>query len=602
MYVDDIPVDDDYFALIIRSPAACGTLKSVSSPELPPPFLLITAADIPGENTLFDADIPLLAAEKISYAGEPVALLVGPDSLKLEEYAAQCVIEIEEGTPEFSIEDACEAGHIFLSKKTESNYPVKAEGNSVVEGHYETGIQEHWYSEPHGAIAGISVGGFALTIKTAAQRPNEVRETVAKTLGLGVEQVTIENTELGIHFDGKIWYPSVIASLAALASVMTKKIVKLQLSREEDYLFSPKRTPSVIYMRSSLKSDGQILDTSATIKIGFGAAAALACPILEETVRYVSKVYKMGKVSAEALAVRNNFPPTGPFAGFGAALTAFAVERHISKITDLLGENGAEWRRDHLQSKVKARFEGDSNAGSAAGGGVAGRDILGAVSLESGFKRKWAAYELLRGRCDAESERMLPQRGVGVSFAVAEEETAETAPPPAAACVIEVEIDRINYESTIRGIWMNVLSGLIDDQAKAGLVLRRAIYAALGWATTEKIKFTDGKIEPHLCGLYQMLPASAMPPIYIQFVEEEGVPCSYEKLERTAFSTIPAAYTQAVSQAVNHHFERIPITGQDVWRVINLKKQEAKTEEEAVRIKPAENKKNITVSLAGDET
>ncbi|MDR2467336.1 MAG: molybdopterin-dependent oxidoreductase [Spirochaetaceae bacterium] len=585
MFVDDIPVENAYFAVIIRSPVAKGTLVSISCPHLDEEYTIIKASDVPGKNSLFNGCLPLLAQDEVSYIGEPVALLVGPSIIKLEEYAAKCVVIIEETLPEFSIEDAYEAGDIFVRCEFESGYLPKAKGELVVEGHYETGIQEHWYSDPHGAIV-ISHSDGSFTIKTASQRPEDVCKEVAQVLGIETIAITLENADLGIHLDGKIWYPSVISSLAALAAFKIKHTVKLQLTREEDYLYSPKRTPSVIHMHSLLTFDGQILETDVLVKIGVGAAGVLGKEILDEVCHSLRTVYKTGKLTIEALAIKTNVPPTGPCAGFGSSLAAFALERHVSKISDILSEESSEWRVLHLKSKLRERF------GGAKDDGCLPYDILNAVAKEANFKRKWAAYELLRERAGKEREQILPQRGIGISFSLAgrnsetlEEQDALTArfSAPAAACVIEIEIDRVNYEARIRGIWLHIACGRPSGTAKAELVLRRAVLAALGWTSTEKIKFIEGKITPPLCALYELLPPSETPDIHISFAYEDCLPaCDEAKLGELPFGAVSSAYTQAISQAVNHHFERIPITGQDVWRVISLKKQEFEKKEEAM--------------------
>ncbi|MDR0527351.1 MAG: xanthine dehydrogenase family protein molybdopterin-binding subunit [Spirochaetaceae bacterium] len=569
MFVDDIQLENPYYAFVLRSPAACGKLKSITAPPMEDGFILVKADDIPGENSLFDGQIRVLAKDNVCFTGEPVALLCGPALLKLEEYAANCVIEIEEETPEFSIEDAWEAGDFFARKEAEYGSVPKAKGELVVEGHYETGPQEHWYSEPHGAIAKIENG--MVIIESAAQRPKELRKAVAAVLGINIDCVELKNAELGIHLDGKIWYPALIASLAALAAQISGRTVKLQLTREEDYLYSPKRTNSVVHIRSLLTFDGQILETDVLAKIGFGAAGVYASEIIEEITHSFLETYKTGKITIETIAIKTNVPPAGPFAGFGASLASFAMERHISKIADVLQEECVEWRKNHLRAKVKEL------------------DILSFAAKESDFRRKWAAYELLRGNLKKD-ERILPQRGIGLTFAAGSAarnnslfESANVF--PVAACVVEVEVDRVNYESTFRGIWLHIACGRPENISKAERVLRCATLAAISWSSIEKIKFIDGKITPPLCSFYEIMSVSATPEIHINFAYEEGaLPTPLSCLEELPFCAVPAAFAQAISQAINYHVERIPIIGLDIWRILMMKRQEnfdKKTEDEA---------------------
>ncbi|MDR3325012.1 MAG: molybdopterin-dependent oxidoreductase [Spirochaetaceae bacterium] len=568
MFVDDIPAPGAYRVAIIRSASARGKLTSMRCPLLKAGYTLIKAEDVPGENRLFESDMPILASDAVSYIGEPVALLVGPDRIKLDEYAAQCIVEVEE-------EEAClslsSAETVFCKKEMEwGNPPKQAAGEEggeiVVEGNYETGIQEHWYSEAHGALAEITDHGpeESILIRTASQRPDHVRQAVSNVLNIDVEHIFVENVEIGIHFDGKIWHPSLIACLAALAAFKTRKPVKLQLKRQEDYLFSPKRAASAIRIESVLSPEGYVLETRLDMKIGLGAYAILGERMLETAAAAFSSVYKMGKLRAKISSMRYDVPPAGPFAGYGSAFASFALERHISKICDALDEDGEDWRGLRLLGKVKSRFKIDERTKAPVD------SIAGAVSRKSGYKRKWAVYELLRRRGDKETERVLPQRGIGIAFALGETRD-EAEAGPMAAIVVEVEIDRINCEAKIRGVWLVVSSGRLNDKAKAKQMLRRSLIAAIGWTSTEKIKYERGRTTPEISALYQILPVSETPPISIDFIEEpEKGAQNEDDLESLPFCVVPAAYTQAISQAVDHHFERIPITGQDIWRVMNI--------------------------------
>jgi CO/xanthine dehydrogenase Mo-binding subunit len=107
--LQDIPYRSTLFAVTIRSPVPRGRLLSVECPQLERSYTLITAGNIPGKNELADFPVPILASGEVSYLGEPVALLAGPDRAKLESYRAQCRITIQEERPVFAA-PASEAG------------------------------------------------------------------------------------------------------------------------------------------------------------------------------------------------------------------------------------------------------------------------------------------------------------------------------------------------------------------------------------------------------------------------------------------------------------------------------------------------------------
>jgi CO/xanthine dehydrogenase Mo-binding subunit len=100
--LQDIPYRSTLFAITIRSPVPRGRLLSIECPQLERSYTLITAKNIPGKNELADFPVPILASGEVSYLGEPVALLAGPDRAKLESYGAQCKVNIQEETPVFA--------------------------------------------------------------------------------------------------------------------------------------------------------------------------------------------------------------------------------------------------------------------------------------------------------------------------------------------------------------------------------------------------------------------------------------------------------------------------------------------------------------------
>ncbi len=102
----DFRAEGMIYALALRSPVARGSITSIRFPRLPSGYRAVLPADIPGQNRLvcFGAEFPFLAAERVSYAGEPVALIAGPDPVLLEELVADSVVECEAEEPRLSWE------------------------------------------------------------------------------------------------------------------------------------------------------------------------------------------------------------------------------------------------------------------------------------------------------------------------------------------------------------------------------------------------------------------------------------------------------------------------------------------------------------------
>ncbi|MDR2479140.1 MAG: molybdopterin-dependent oxidoreductase [Treponema sp.] len=393
------------YALTVRSPVASGQLISIECPKLPNSYTLISAKDIPGKNRLENSELPIFAAGRLSYIGEPVALLLGPDKKMLEKYAEQCKVMAEESPPVFG--DS--GGAVLARREIRTGEPEAAfeRAASVTRGDYRTGIQEHWYAEPTGAVAWLekpeqaeespaglkdqgAFSGSHLIVRTATQWPFHVKRSLAQTLNITAARIRVEPTALGLHMDGKLWYPSLIACHAALGACITKKPVRLMLTREEDFYFSPKRNSAQVSIASALDETGRITGTEIEITVNMGAYGVNVNEILDQTCLGSTGVYTCGNLKLSARAVSANIPPQGPFCGFGLAQGLFALERHVSRIAGLHRQNPAEWRKNNFLKNGGLPVSIITKENPPV------EPLLDTAASMSDYYRKWASCELLR--------------------------------------------------------------------------------------------------------------------------------------------------------------------------------------------------------------
>ena len=95
-FYTDLEMDGMLYAVIVRSPVARGFIKSITHPCLPDGYFLFTARDIPGAKSVhvLKTEIPVFATDTISYLGEPVGILVGPDKWRLEQLLSDVAIRV----------------------------------------------------------------------------------------------------------------------------------------------------------------------------------------------------------------------------------------------------------------------------------------------------------------------------------------------------------------------------------------------------------------------------------------------------------------------------------------------------------------------------
>jgi CO/xanthine dehydrogenase Mo-binding subunit len=402
-FVTDMCLPHMLHALTIRSPVAKGRLKSIDCPKLPGAYILITAQDIPGKNSLDDTNHPILAADEISYIGEPVALIVGPSKNILEENIKTCKVITEDETPVFDTSEAdsqmIAALRNFCAGKPENAFEGAA---SIVQGEYTTGIQEHWYAEPSCALAwledpktekGSNVGKKRnISVSAATQWPYHVKRSVAQVLGIPATSVKVNPTAAGFHLDGRLWYPSLLSCHAALGAWISGKPVQLVLTKGEDFYFSPKRCKTEILISSALNEKGEITGMTINAAVNLGAYGVNAQEILDNVYLGCMGVYKTKNVRFFGQAIKANIPPQGPFAGYGIAQGLFAMERHISIIAENQKKDPAQCRIENLPKTGTFPF------GILSKEPVNGRLLIDTTVKKSDYLRKWASYELLRHR------------------------------------------------------------------------------------------------------------------------------------------------------------------------------------------------------------
>jgi CO/xanthine dehydrogenase Mo-binding subunit len=93
--------------------------------------------------------------------------------------------------------------------------------------------------------------------------------------------------------------------------------------------------------------------------------------------------------------------------------------------------------------------------------------------------------------------------------------------------------------------------------------MRVSAIQALGWACAEKIGYTDGFIPREQFLNFDIFAPSEIPRIEIKFMQNDSGDA--KGIGDLPFSCIPAAYVQAVSQAVNRVFRTVPLRVSDIW-------------------------------------
>jgi CO/xanthine dehydrogenase Mo-binding subunit len=368
-YVDDIVLSGMWYGATVRSTIPRGRILKIEfSPEIPwEEFTIVTAADIPGENTIvhLTKDHPCLAHDLINHPDEPILLLAHPDKAVLPAAVAAVKIAYEVYPGIFTIEeseaadapqiwqpDPADAHHHKGRKNTFKTYHLQtgdpeeafAAADFIVEGEYSTGAQEQLYIENNGVIAEYSAE-HGVKVQGSLQCPYYLVHALELVFNLPEEKCRVIQTETGGAFGGKEDFPSVIGSHAALLAMKSGHPVKLCYDRAEDMVATTKRHPSRTRHKTAVSKDGKILGGEIDFAIDGGAYATLSPVVLSRGTIHAPGPYHWPHLIVRAKAMATNVAPHGAFRGFGAPQSLFGLERHMDKIARVVGLSPEELRR-----------------------------------------------------------------------------------------------------------------------------------------------------------------------------------------------------------------------------------------------------------------
>ncbi|HAG11861.1 MAG TPA: aldehyde oxidase [Desulfotomaculum sp.] len=392
-YCSDIHFENMLYAKTLRSELSRAKITSIKIPEMPEGYFIVDHRDIPGENIIPSVynDQPFFAGDEVKFIGEPILLVVGPDRQKVQDILKSIKVKYEPEKPVLSIEEAMELreGFIFGDKPFFVEYEYskgnfeKAVSSSkfFVEDEFRTGYQEHAYLETQSMIGVYEKN--CITVYGSMQCPYYIKDALKQALGWTEDRIRVVQLPTGGGFGGKEDYPSIPGVHAGLTAIKTGKPVQLVFDRQEDFIASPKRHPSIIKIRSYIDDHNRITAREVDIKTDAGAYAGLSSVVLQRISFSVCGVYNVENLKVTSRAYATNNIVTGAFRGFGGPQAFFAVEMHMENIAEKLNIDSLELKKKYFLKK------GDtSSTGGLFNYEIKLDEIAEVIEKKSSYKRK----------------------------------------------------------------------------------------------------------------------------------------------------------------------------------------------------------------------
>ena len=346
-FFSDFRLNNMVYGVLIRSPLPRGKIRSISHPQLPEEYFLYTAKDIPGEKkvSLLGTEVPILAEDEVSYQGEPLAILVGPDKLKVSQLAKEVIIRFHRLEEGLGLSESLENQNIIVQRTISGGNDAElvfAEADIQVEGSYSSNCYT-----PH---SGEAAGGLALyqdnrlILYAPVQWFSQVRRSIATGLGISPEQVEIRKTLVAGGNNKSQWYFAILSAQLAVAAYLCGKPVKMMFSREEQGLYFERPTPVVVSYRSAVSPEGKILAMIISIVLDTGIYNPFIQELMNRMIVAAVGVYNPSVYKIEAYAIKSQTPPTALTMQRMDSQIFFALESHLSEIAAKVGKMPHEVR------------------------------------------------------------------------------------------------------------------------------------------------------------------------------------------------------------------------------------------------------------------
>ena len=359
IYPDDIYMDGMIYGSAVRSRYPRARVLAIHTEEaeaLPGVVGVFTAADVPGSNKVGhlkqDWDTMIAVGDITHYLGDAICLVAAETPEILARAKELVKVDYEElpmvrSPREAMLPDAPlvhREGNLLAHKHIQRGNPAEAIAKSkyVLTQRFSTPWTEHAFLEPECAVA--CPDGEGVLVLSTDQGAYDTRHETMTMLGLPAELVKVRNCLVGGGFGGK--EDVTVQHHAALIAYLTKRPVKVKLTRAESILIHPKRHPMEMEFSLGCDENGIIQGVAAEVIADTGAYASLGGPVLERACTHAAGPYNYQNFEIDGWAYYTNNPPAGAFRGFGVTQTCFCIESLLNQMADLVGISPWEirWR------------------------------------------------------------------------------------------------------------------------------------------------------------------------------------------------------------------------------------------------------------------
>lgn len=376
-YTFDTAVEGLAHIKLVRSPHAHANILSIDTSAtlaVPGVVMVLTSEDAPDtlfstarhEHDWMDPEDTRVLDNVVRFIGQKVAAVIADTEAAAEEGCRRLKVDYEILPAVIDPEQAVKPGAPVIHGDKTPEHRVANSGRNIVaethgefgdvaqalaqsavtyEGTFQTQRVQHAALETHGGIAWVDPSGV-LNVRSSTQVPFLTRRTLKDLFGLPADKVRVFCERVGGGFGGK--QEMFVEDILALAALKTGRPVKLELTREEQFISTSTRHPMRVKVTAGADKDGKLTALKLDVLSNTGAYGNHAGPVLFHAVSECISVYNCPNKKVDAAAAYTNTIPAGAFRGYGLPQTLIAVEAAIDELAKQLKIDPFAMRRRNV--------------------------------------------------------------------------------------------------------------------------------------------------------------------------------------------------------------------------------------------------------------
>ena len=353
----------------VRSPHHHARIRSIdvsAAASMPGVKRVVLGKDVPRNlNTLLSLldfgldDEPLISEKKVSYNGEPVAVVIAESEHAARDAVAKVrvdwevlphVLDVEEAiVPNAPTVNETYPGNCFIYHGKYTHQKLRygdvdaafAQADHVIEGRYQMSPIEQAPTETCGAIAAPE-NNNRYVCYTSTQALFFSLGTAAKLLDVASNRLHFIGGTVGGGFGGKV--DSLHEPMAILGSMLTGRPCKYMFDRAEEMQVGAPRGAERWYVTDGVMNDGRLVARKFVGYFDSGAYTRLSSYAIIKAVGHLPGPYTIPNVYADVYCVFTNRTPATAMRGFGITGVDFAIEAHMDKVAEQIGMDPIEFR------------------------------------------------------------------------------------------------------------------------------------------------------------------------------------------------------------------------------------------------------------------